>query len=254
MSITTYVISLKNEIVRRDRIKESLLENNVDFKFIDAVDLRGGGGINYNKSKKNNTAISRLMTIGEVGCALSHVHCYEKIIESNDEWTLILEDDAIVSNLNDDAITSISSEIKKFDIDVVILGYSKLKPEDERIYKLMEPVKVKANCNGFSLGTPWKNWTCGTVAYLINQRGAKKLLSYYQDNGICTVADDWGYFEKEVGLKIFHIRPLLVFEDFLNLPSSIENERAILARRQYKFFDFIRVLRGLFRRGVMIFK
>lgn len=33
------------------------------------------------------------MTAGEIGCFLSHLHAWQRLLESNEEWALILEDD-----------------------------------------------------------------------------------------------------------------------------------------------------------------
>ncbi|HDZ3767671.1 TPA: hypothetical protein RSW70_003493, partial [Vibrio cholerae] len=110
------------------------------------------------------------------------------------------------------------------------------------------------NVNNVILGKPWRNWTCGTVSYLIRKPGAKKMLDYFSDGKVVTVADDWQFFEEQVGLNIVHCRPLLVFEDFSNFQSALESDRAKVSKKTIKFLNPVRVLRGYLRLLLMKLK
>lgn len=61
------------------------------------------------------------------------------------------------------------------------------------------------------------------------------MLDYFSDGKVVTVADDWQFFEEQVGLNIVHCRPLLVFEDFSNFQSALESDRAKVSKRQLNF-------------------
>ncbi|MDX7678480.1 glycosyltransferase family 25 protein [Aeromonas caviae] len=253
MSFNGYVISLVDEYQRRKSISEQLVEKKAFFSFIDAVDLRNSK-IEDLSSLINDVksgSLNRPLTKGEIGCALSHFKCYQKLLASNDDWAWILEDDANLERLQPDSIDKIISLVSGSDIDIVILGYSKLSKCNESKFYKFEPLKKVIQVDGLLLGRPWRNWTCGTVSYLISRAGAKKILDYFNDDRVITVADDWSFFEEKIGVNILHCRPLLVFEDFIRFQSSLEADRAVVSKRKIDFLDVARVLRGYLRRLLM---
>lgn len=255
MKKAIYVISLADEMARKVNFNNQAKSNGFDFMYINAVDFRyvdTDDVINITSSTQQGT-IKRALTKGEVGCALSHFKCYQNLLADNSNWAWIIEDDADLGRLKLDSIDKLISLAEDMNIDVIILGYSKLAKDDELSFYRFEPLKKIANGTDFVLGKPWKNWTCGTVSYLISQTGAKKMLDYFSDGKVVTVADDWRFFEENVGLKIAHCRPLLVFEDFLNFESALELERAKISKKKIDFLDTIRVLRGYLRMFLMRF-
>ena len=98
--IRIFVISLKNSTRRRQAIQKQLDDFNLAFEFIDAVDTRQGIPDEYQARCDKEKALKRLgreMVGGEWGCALSHALCYDKIVKDQIKHSLILEDDAILS-------------------------------------------------------------------------------------------------------------------------------------------------------------
>lgn len=255
MNYNTFVVSLKDELLRRDSISRQLKRLNESFLFVDAVDFRNIHSDLLGKYIKNDPLVSikRTMTKGEIGCALSHLECYKKLMLSeHTEWAWIIEDDAaLLERLDFGYISNILSSIASFDVDVIILGYSKLSKEEEVKFYKMEPLKILKKIKIAEIGTPWKNWTCGTVSYLIRRSGAEKFLTYYSDGKVSTVADDWRFFQKHMAVKILHCRPVLVFEDFIGFKSSLEQERAVVSNKKIAVLDIIRVLRGTIRKLIM---
>lgn len=53
-----------------------------------------------------NASYPRILTPGEIGCFLSHRKCWEKLVESGDNWALILEDDCIFHPASSRYLTS----------------------------------------------------------------------------------------------------------------------------------------------------
>lgn len=252
MKFKTYVLSLKNESLRRQHIQNQLNELCIPFEFFDAIDLRNSDDVTDSDNYSHN--LQRTLTSGEIGCALSHINIYEKILCNEYDWSLIIEDDALLNNVTNEKIEHIASLANKHNVDVVILGYSKLSPFDAKIFYIKEPIKnIITGEDGYTLGIPWKNWTCGTVSYLIHKNGARKIINNFINSKekIETVADDWLFFEKEYGLYILHCRPLIIYEDYKNHISSIEQERSIISKKNFSILDPIRVLRGLLRKSIM---
>ncbi|MBB6056693.1 glycosyltransferase family 25 protein [Tolumonas osonensis] len=259
MTYSTYVISLSNELVRQKSILTQFNKLNSIFEFEYAVDFRF---VDINKVddfyiKSTCSSLNRNLTKGEIGCSLSHINVYKKLLESNETWAWIVEDDALLERVDIKILDELIQCSEKQGNDVVILGYSKLASDEEKIFYLKEPLKAKSMLEcGAILGRPWKNWTCGTVSYLINKNGAKKILDRFESvcNKVETVADDWNFFEKHCSVNILHCRPLLVFENFNAYKSSLEDERAVIAKKSIKWLDSIRVIRGFMRKAIMDIK
>lgn len=255
MNFETFVVSLKDEYERRSNIENQLDELSADFCFVDAVDLRTASADIVTQQLDNSMSgsLGRKLTRGEVGCALSHFLCYEKLLSSNLDWAWVIEDDADLRRLKKNSIEKILSSIADRNVDVIILGYSKLSINDEMLFYKFEPIKHVVDADDFYLGEPWKNWTCGTVSYLISKSGAKKMLDYFSNGQVVTVADDWLFFNAQVGINMLHIRPLMVFEDFERFNSALEQDRAEVSKKRVDFWDFARVIRGFFRMILMKF-
>lgn len=253
MKYNAYVISLIDEYERRSSVKKQLTSLVPTFKYVDAIDFRAASVdlLIENTAVDKLGSLNRMLTKGEVGCALSHFKCYQEIVSDDSDWAWVIEDDADLSRLTNDSVEKIISLVAENNIDVVILGYSKLSKNEELDFYKFEPIRKLFASEHFALGEPWKNWTCGTVSYLISKSGAKKMLDYFSDGKVITVADDWMFFEKNIGLNITHLRPLLVFEDFISFQSALEIERAAVSKNKIAIMKSIKVLRGYFRALLM---
>lgn len=90
----TYLINLDRSTDRLEVMKDRLAEIGVKVERVPGVD-----GAQIDNSSLSigvpNPSYPRSLTSGEIGCFLSHRKCWEKLIESGDDWALILEDDCI---------------------------------------------------------------------------------------------------------------------------------------------------------------
>ena len=91
-----FVISLPDSINRRKKIEHYLNKLNIRFEIIDAIDGRFGLPIcweqliNREKYQKGSK-----LTDPVFACALSHIKVYQRIVNENLDFALVLEDDAI---------------------------------------------------------------------------------------------------------------------------------------------------------------
>ena len=171
-----FIISLKDSS-RREVIASRLRSLNLKFKFFDAV-----YGRNLTKNeldevdfdfypKKFNSP--KKLTLGEIGCALSHIKLYEYIVENQISEAIILEDDAIVSLYFEDILKSALHKISSSK-EIIFLDHGKAKvwplmrnlPERYRLAKYRSPSKNSKRC------------IIRTTAYLLTFNGAKKLLKH----------------------------------------------------------------------------
>lgn len=99
----TFVINLDSSQDRLNRISVQLKKLGVPFERVPAVN---GTKLTDDFIKNitypldhidTKTRFTRALTRGEIGCFLSHRVCWELLLESNEKWALILEDDIEIS-------------------------------------------------------------------------------------------------------------------------------------------------------------
>lgn len=182
-----YIVSLGNA---------SHIVSQVDPFYINGVSVVGVDGrkltaaeyfLRIGKQKK-------IMTPGEVGCALSHLSIYDTIIASNKGgYDLVLEDDVQVPSDFYKQVAAISCR-QGLNYDIVILG-----GQDgifDRYY-----LWGKKDASGIFEVSPFfasRLWR--TCAYLVSRSGAE-IISTAQKNGL-KPADSWGKWSRQAGLRI----------------------------------------------------
>lgn len=172
------------------------------------------------KSKKFH---HELCTIGAVGCSLSHIQIWQKIVSENIQKCLIFEDDAWVINA---------------DMDIIDANINKL-PKDWHIYMIGQPHSILEGIPCDKIGDLHRiTRFCGTHAYIINLEGAKWLLEHGKlfpiqqqiDAHLSELCLDFN-FNIYIHIKSSHISPFSVHSDIqVNSPdnSKVSWDRYIL--------------------------
>lgn len=98
-----FVINLDSSIDRWKNIKKRLDDLGITAERISAVDGRKKSDpeirdILYPMNYEYRYLFPRLLSKAEIGCFLSHRKCWQKLVDSDDEWALIMEDDLIISD------------------------------------------------------------------------------------------------------------------------------------------------------------
>ena len=164
--------------------------------------------------KKRGLVLSR----GEIGCALSHRNVWEKIIDQDLAYAVILEDDVLIHKDFLD-ISNIVSEAPR-DWDIIFLGYY-IPNKVSDICKVKLKTSYKTSYDYFF---PLER-VCGTWGYVVSNNAAKQLLA--DSAPLFKPIDHYtGDFSK---LKIFTINCHLTTPD-PNIDSSIEVERSELIK------------------------
>jgi glycosyl transferase family 25 len=199
---------MKDNAERREHIMGECAKHSLNVEIIDAV-----MGKELSEAELREAVFdygNSGFTKGEIGCALSHLKIYRKIVEDNIDIALILEDDAVLSN-------NINTALK--DIEAF----------DEKSYKpaLFLLTKVEKYISSFPKRLEYinlyrfhKGWF--KAGYVINLKGEEILLKrLYPMNG---VADHWHYIKLYTTLKIYCVVPHIA-ESAEKLPSALETER-----------------------------
>nr|XP_039248026.1 procollagen galactosyltransferase 1-like [Styela clava] len=170
-----FVINLERNRDRRLRINKSFAMHGINYTLFEAVD-----GKLLNKSYMDSLGIKVLpgykspdggadMTVGEIGCFLSHYFIWKKILKNKYESTIIFEDDV---QFRPKFIQKFKNAMKKVENekipwDLIYLERIPIKKGEE------EPVMLE-NESGPNLVQPvYSFWA---IAYMISYAGAKKLI------------------------------------------------------------------------------
>lgn len=162
----------------------------LDFHFISAINGRELSNEKKNELFDDNGCMKRYgreLNSGEIGCVLSHRKCYQKLIDSGNNYALIFEDDIqFIRNIN------VLSDI---DIDKILSVKTPtvLLISGDFWYFKRKPI-VDAYC------------AIGAYAYLINRAAAEKILSIKRP---FNVSDDWMLY-KHMGIHLKAIIPYIV--------------------------------------------
>lgn len=184
--LTTYLISLRIDENRRNRLASSFRDCYDRFILFEAIDGRALGVDAYYAAIASHFKCSKtLMTPGEVGCALSHIGVLEKFLISNERFALVIEDDVIGTDADLGYIDEITQYLD--DHSILICGgqlHNRLTKRLVYGQRLVDKVYKVAEAS--------KTYVSRTCCYVVSRDAAKKIIDY-QKNSL-TVADDWGAF------------------------------------------------------------
>ncbi|CRK88475.1 CLUMA_CG002249, isoform A [Clunio marinus] len=165
-----YMINLKRRSERRVKMEQSFKELGIDYTYLEAVDGKTltdevliQKGINL-LPEYADPYHKRPMTMGEIGCFLSHHTIWQKMIEKGQEEVLVLEDDIKFEPYFNERSEQLLEEARAIGgWDLIYFGRKRLHENEEFLEKSENFVKV--------------SYTYWTLGYALTLAGAKKLLA-----------------------------------------------------------------------------
>ena len=202
--VLAYVINMDKDLDRLKHMHENLSKLGIEFIRIAAVN---GNALPSEQLEKYSLTVrgKKWSSRGALGCFLSHRAVWQEIVERNEDWGLILEDDIYLSRNFRNYFTPelLRSSVTK-NADIIRLEATtnrvklsqKKKFVDRSIYKL---------CS-----TTW----C-TGAYLITKETARKLLAVSED---LWDSSDYFLFSQETSpvarkLNIYQVSPAIAVQE-----------------------------------------
>lgn len=200
------VVNLLRRTDRRDSSVENFKRANItNYEFVEAVD---GKVLTPNSElislfKGNDFGNRR----GVIGCALTHYNLWKKLLESEYEYFIIMEDDFTI-------IESFKEEIEKIDFekyDILLMGYHMFSKTLENVKHIYRNLNENEDVNLTIDRLQMDYFVGGTHCYSINKNGARKLLDYINKNGIKRAID---CLFKIPELECFETRPHISFAEW----------------------------------------
>lgn len=206
--VPVYIVSLKEAIERRSLISEHLRGLGIEYELIDAV---RGSSLDPKYRSEVNPASN--MSMGALGCYLSHIRVYERIVRENISVALILEDDTV---LHHSVRNLIENGCETLDFDYCFLGCDDFGDEGYIFYDSKTPREIYKQHYAYPLSSgPYCN-----NAYLITLEGAKKRLSCAFP--ACTAIDHYHFLPYKP--RFMAIVPMLAF---VNEKSAVDSMSSV---------------------------
>ena len=253
-----FIISLKHDIDRKEKIISLLNQYNIQYDFIDAVDYRTDAykNIKDNVSVNSNSSYGS-MTDPEMACTLSHLQAYQKIIDESLEWALILEDDVTFDERLSQVLSALSQNRNLLTMGTSYVLGGQEGTSDYLLFGLSLFKTVNIGNVLFRKATYKKHKVTRACCYIVDERYCRAAIKLFETHGFFLIDDRKILFDNNVMSHIY-------FTDIVTHPlvcqsnSHIENSRieknkelrvktrsnimAWLMRLRYK----IRVLLGSF--------
>ena len=195
------VINLKRREDRKNNVIENFKNANVlNYEFIEATD---GNNLEITSDIielfKGNDFGNRK---GVIGCALTHYKLWKKLIESEDEYYLIMEDDFTLCSDFKNKLES--NNYSRY--DTLFCGYHMFSNVREKVRDIYEKGDTKID------KLVMDQYIGGLFCYSINRKGAKKLVEYIEKHGIKHGID---YLFKIIPeLECYETQPQICFSDW----------------------------------------
>lgn len=228
--LTVLVISMPDDISRRKLIANTLTEMSIPFSFVDAV-IGKSLPPEIIDSFDFTSVIARKrrnITRGEIGCTLSHIKAYRKLIELEEKYALILEDDVIIDHRFACFYKMVNTESLNIDPrDLFILGGQNGIDKSKFISRSYWYSKVIGG-QRFKKTIKSEEYIFRTCCYIVTDFIAMKLLEL--SNKTFFIADEWAYFKTEKIINDIYLSDMIDHPIDLS-QSHIECERIANAKR-----------------------
>ncbi len=204
-SLQTFVISLPQSLDRQENVKKELLNTNLEWSFLEAVDGRKlTFPIPQYLPKEVQKLLGFQLTPNEIGCFLSHQKAWQYCINKNLP-TLILEDDFTLSSHFEEIIDLLLCRSEDWDLvrlqalmrssDHLIQAYGQY----SLVYNGSDPL--------------------GATAYILKPAAAQLLLRY--SGHIYEPLDHYLEHQRKHSIRMLAIKPYPV--DVLGIDSTISD-------------------------------
>ena len=206
-----FVINLDKNPERLAWIQEQLDSMGIKFERFPAVLGSALSSAEYRQATspfRSLMAYGATLEKGEVGCALSHMAVYRRIVAEGLPFALILEDDCTFSCDFHRVVCDVETFVDASKRQVVLLSAHGISDEE------------KKSDNGI---IPLTTGTCAD-AYVITNAAARTILMV-NHHPVVVPCDMWGRFRKRFGVELYRATPCTVWQDSRFVTENKKNHK-----------------------------
>lgn len=189
-AMKTFIINLASSTERRAMISAQCHKAGIAYEFIDAVN---GKALSEKEISQHTRPVNYAFKPGEIGCALSHINIYRKMVDENIAQALILEDDALLTEQLPEILNSPALQLPENSPVLVLLSQV-----NKYVNKVVAPVTPAASLYPVHSATT-------SHAYVINLEAARRLLKLLYP--VWMAADKWCLFEELGAFRLLAVCP-----------------------------------------------
>jgi glycosyl transferase family 25 len=220
--IHTFIISLPKDKDRREYLGGQLEKLGIPFSILNAVHGASLSAEELDASydrKKALRLFNRELSKGEIGCALSHITIYQKMVAENIPYALVLEDDASI--LDQDLAKTLAKLAELYNTQTpaaVLMNHIERYNANKKIQLDQSRCVYEAYRGGRTHG------------YFITLAGAELLARHLFPAYV--VADKWEYFQE----NFIAVNALVPYSIGLT-PASLSSSIDVMGKRVKKAED-----------------
>ena len=183
----TYVINLARSPDRRAHIAAQLGKAQVDYQIVAAVD---GRELDLSDTRLVDPAFARANTArpGIVGCSLSHLEAYRRIIDDDLQSACVLEDDVVLPG--DLGILADEIASRMSGAEIVLLNFHSQEP-----CRITRATAARLPSSRLLAQIVDAGQAASAAGYLITRAACERMVKTILP--VRAVADDWGFFYRE---------------------------------------------------------
>lgn len=186
-----FIISLKSDVERREKISKLLVDMNINYQFYDAIDFRSS----LFKEKKQIALKNNIqntygeMTEPEMACTFSHLAVYQKIVDSGLDWALILEDDVTFDHLLADLIRNLSKSTHNLKEKCTYVLGGQQGTSEYQLFGLSLRDTIKIGSVRLRKATYKKHKVTRACSYIVDRHYCQQSLDLFATHGFYLVDD-----------------------------------------------------------------
>lgn len=202
-----YVINMPRSTYRREAMDTMLTGMGIDHEFVTAVDGREMSEEEFLASVQDANEFTR----SQAGCALSHIKAYQRILEGEDEFGIVFEDDILITEPNfKQLLQELTPKLDKNKITQLTYYWCR-----EGFLDLLPKANgtLKAGKHEYQLCEPKEVHGIGrAAAYIISKELCKRMIDFNMP--LYAQADSWVVFhQKEAIGGVDCVYPMPVTEN-----------------------------------------
>ena len=222
------LINLERQPERLAHMDKEFAQLELSYQRVEAIDCKNLSPdlVSQYYDKEAALVEERELTLGEIACALSHMKCWQKIIDDDLPSAFIFEDDAIFMSEAKSVFKQVQALSDNGQLDnssVILFSHTRHFAKANLKHKLTPTTSLYK-----SYGNPMWGY-----AYFITKDAASALLNSVKKKRIYFPVDHWWIWDNEGIIQLHNVIPFCARHN-LKLDSNLEVERSTFRKNKKK--------------------